>query len=290
MTRSSTLLFLVALVLVIALSPARAAEVVYAPNSTVEGRTLGEWSAVWWQSVFATPVYAADGTTIIHPQFDAGLNAGDTLDLNYAHSSPDGRVTFLYGSFFGGNLNRTVTVPAGKPIFVPIINSEWSNPDTAAKPAFTTLPGNFTPEELADFAKAQADTITDASATLDGQPINNLLTHRETAEAFTYTQPAQHSITQTFFNETVPGPEASSADGIYIMLLPLSAGQHTLHFTASSPDNSGTPPLLGAFSADMTYTINVSASAIPLPAAAWTGLLLLPLALLPALRNRVTRA
>ena len=72
---------LTSLVLVsMAASATRApAAVVAPPNTSVEGRTQSEWSAEWWKSVFAIPVYAADGTTIIHPQFDAGLAPGDTV-------------------------------------------------------------------------------------------------------------------------------------------------------------------------------------------------------------------
>ena len=44
-----------------------AAATVAPPDATVEGRTLPEWSAQWWQSDFAIHVYAADCTTVIHP-------------------------------------------------------------------------------------------------------------------------------------------------------------------------------------------------------------------------------
>ena len=257
------------------------------PDATVEGRTLPEWSAEWWKSVFAIPVYAPDGTTVIHPQFDAGLNEGDTVDTEYARPSPDGRVTFLYGSFFGGDIERTVTVLADKHIFVPIVNTEWSNPDTAPPPDYTSPPGNYTLEELAAFAKAQADTITNVSATLDGEPIEDILQHRHAA-TFEYTQPAERSITQTFFGVDAPGPNESAADGYYLMFLPLEPGEHTLTFTGSSPDNSGTPPLLGAFDFTMTYHITVEGggAVIPLPAGVWLAVSTLPLALAPAIKGR----
>jgi hypothetical protein len=264
-----------------------AAPVVYPPHATVEGRTLADWSAVWWQSVFALPVYAADGTTVTHPQFDTGLQPTDTVDAPHALPSPDGRVTFLYGTFFGGSITRDVTVPANKPIFVPIINSEWSNADTGAAPEYTDIPGNLTPAELAAFAKQQTDSITDVAVTLDGTAVPDMLSHRETATAFEWTEPAEHSITQSFFNYQPDGPVASSADGYYLMIDNLDPGTHTLHFTGSSPDNSATPPLLGAFNIDMTYNITVQgAAAIPLPAGVWAGLTVLPLALAPWRKRR----
>jgi hypothetical protein len=265
---------------------ASAAATVAAPDSTIEGRTLPQWSAEWWKSVFAIPVYAADGTTVIHPQFDAGLNPGDVVDAPHGLPSPDGRVFFLYGSFSGGDLERTVTVPAGKHVFVPIVNTEWSNPDTAPPPNFVSPPGNYTQAELAAFAKTQGDTITGISASLDGQAIGEVLQNRHAAQ-FEYTQPPERSITQTFFGIDAPGPNESAADGYYLMFLPLEEGEHTLTFTGSSPDNSATPPLLGAFDFTMTYHLNVvGAAAIPLPAGVWLGLSALSASIVPALRAR----
>ena len=179
-----------------------------------------------------------------------------------------------------------MTVPADKHVFVPIVNTEWSNPDTAPPPDFIIPPGNYTLEELAAFAKAQADTITNVSATLDGQPIEGILQHRHAA-TFEYTQPAERSITQTFFGVDAPGPNESAADGYYLMFLPLEPGEHTLTFTGSSPDNSGTPPLLGAFDFTMTYHITVEGggTVIPLPAGVWLGLSALSVGVVPAARR-----
>jgi hypothetical protein len=285
MRQTRTLPWVAVLAIMIAPALTRGATVEL-PHATVEGKPLSEWSAEWWQRVFALPVYAADGKTITHPQFDAPLNPGDTVNTTYGQPSNDGKVFFLFGSFFGGTLDRTVNVPAGKPVFLPILNSEWSNPDTAPPPDFTSPPGNYTQAELAAFAKRQGDTVTDLSASLDGQDVPDLLSHREAA-TFTYTQPAEHSITQTFFGNPITGPVESAADGIYLMISGLEPGEHTLTFTGSSPDNSGTPPLLGAFTVDMTYHLNVAgATAIPLPAGVWLGMSALPVTAFSVLRAR----
>jgi len=39
-------------------------------------------------------------------------------------------------------------------------------------------------------------------------------------------------------------------DGVYLMLAPLSAGAHTIHFTVAAPD--------GTFSLDVTYNLTVA--------------------------------
>ncbi len=232
---------------------------VYEPNALVAGQRLPQYAADFWKGIFAIPVYAADGKTIINPQFDGPLNDGDILKTTHTFTSPNGKVVMLAGSFFGGKISRTVTVPSDTPIFVPMLNDEWSNPDTADPPKFDSVPGHYTPSQLAAFAVKQTDTFRGLSARLDGVKIADVAKHREKSLAFKYTQPAKFSITQVFFNESAPGPNAAAADGFYLMLKPLSVGKHVLHFVGSGPDNSASPPLLGAFQADMTYTINVVA-------------------------------
>ena len=264
------------LCLVCLAAPLRAGAVVYPTGSTVEGKTLPQWAGEWWQKTFSIPVYAADGKTIINPQFDNPLNPGDMVAATHALPSNDGKVFFLFGSFFGGPIDRTVRVPAGTPLFVPIANSEWSNADTPAKPDFKTVPGNYTLAELVAFAKIEADATTGLTASLDGQSIPNVASHRETTPSFTYSEPASKGVHDVFFGLHVTN-EPAAADGVFLMLRPLSPGEHTLHFTGEVPDLSGTPPLLGATSIDTTYHITATA-AVPLPAGAWLGLSALPLA------------
>jgi hypothetical protein len=239
---------------------------VYPAHAQVRGETLQQWSADWWKSVLATPVYAADGTTIVNPQFDEAP----------VHALPaDGHgVYFLYGSLFDGSHQRTATVPANTPIFLPLINTEWSNNDTPAPPDFTTVPGNYTASQLGAFAKTTMDSVNELHASLDGQNITDLFSHRETSPIFSYNLPKANNIDQVFFGENISGRQyPAAADGYYLMLQPLSPGKHTLNFGGAYPDLSGTPPLLGAFAIDMTYVINVvdpgqAAQANPAPVAA----------------------
>jgi hypothetical protein len=233
---------------------------VYAPHAKVEGQSLQHWAEDWWQKVFATPIYAADGKTIIHPQFDTTLgNPGEVLKAPHALPSEDGEVTYLFGSFFGGPIDRTVTVPANKPIFVPVLNTEWSNPDTAAKPTFTTYPGNYTPKELADYAKLEASLVTGLGATLDGKAIADVAAHREPALRIKLKESGPYSIHNVFFGDAPTKAFDAATDGYYLMLKPLAVGDHVLHFVGTLPDRSSTPPLLGGFTTDMTYHIKVVA-------------------------------
>ncbi|CAN5488208.1 hypothetical protein BH09PLA1_BH09PLA1_02200 [soil metagenome] len=222
---------------------------VFAPHSVVNGRTLEDWSAAIWQKVFSIPVFDHDGTTIVNPMFDEAPD----------HALPaNGNVWFLFGSFFGGDHQRAVRVPEKTPLFVPLINSEWSNPDTPAAPDFMTLPGNHTAAQLANFAAIEANAVDQLQASLDGQPIPNLFSHRETSPTFSYQLPRRNNIDQVFFGEDIWGRQyPAAADGFYLMLQPLSRGQHTLSFSGHIPDLSATPPLLGEFDFSMTYVIDV---------------------------------
>jgi hypothetical protein len=236
---------------------------VFAPHAKVEGQSLQDWAADWWKKTFSIPVYASDGHTIIHPQFDGPVLPGDIFNaanVDYAQPSQNGKVTFLFGSFFGGTLDRTVTVPSDKPIFLPTVNDIWSNPDTADPPTFSTFPGHYSKKELAEFAVEQTDTITGLKATLDGSDIPNITSHREPSLKFKLKESGPYSFHNVFFGGDAPkGAFPAAADGYYLMLKPLAPGDHVLRFQGSSPDNSGKPPLLGAFSLDMTYHIKVVA-------------------------------
>src|SRR5690348_1136938 len=92
-------------------------------------------SADWWTSVLQTPVQEADGT-FINPDFDESAV--------HSQMSSDGQVLNLFGSFFPGtHPTRSATVPANTPVFVPILDIEFSNADTAAPDG--TFPGHRWP-------------------------------------------------------------------------------------------------------------------------------------------------
>ena len=99
----------------------------YDAHAIVRGESMAQWAAAWWQKVFAIPVYAADGKTIINPQFDDPINPGDSVKTVHALPSDDGKALFLFGSFFGGDISRTVTVPTW---FQPLLI--WASPGADA--------------------------------------------------------------------------------------------------------------------------------------------------------------
>ena len=201
---------------------------VYAPHSTVAGQSMQEWAADWWRLVFETQVHT--GSQVTHPNLDqTGANAaqGDVGDA-----------FFLFGTFAPGEITRTnVTIPAGTPIFIPILPMEFSNYDTP-DPNFN-FPGNYSAAELAGFADASAKSVRrrgDVFLSVDGVEVHGVVAHKE-ASPVTYTLPATDNILQ-FFGLPFSGPVAPAAvDGYYVMLQPLSPGEHTIVFGGTIPTN-----------------------------------------------------
>ena len=112
------------------------------PEKRYAGKTYGEWSAKWWQ-------YAVGVTD---PNADCTVNQS-------------GPVWFLAGapSSNGQPVPLSCNVPAGKAIFVPVINSEWSTNEGGC--------GNTYPSLLA-CAAAPMDLVTQRSFSIDGVPVD----------------------------------------------------------------------------------------------------------------------
>jgi hypothetical protein len=131
-----------------------------------------------------------------------------------------GNVWFLYG----GPATVDCTIPAGKMLFFPIVNTECSSLEAAP------FHGD-TPEQRAACAKGWIDFVTDVAVTIDGKPIQNLSPLRTRSGDFSFTVPNNNIL-------GVPGPAwgYSSADGYYVLLTPLSAGEHTIHVQGTFHD------------------------------------------------------
>ena len=219
---------------------------VYPPPFNVAGKSMQQWAAEWWTQVFETPVHT--GSDVTHPNLDqTGANAaqGDVGD-----------VFFLFGTFAPGEITRTnVTIPAGKPILVPVLPMEFSNYDTPDPGG--NLPAAYSAAELAGFADASADSVRtrgDVHLSVDGVAVQGAVAHKESSPV-SYTLPATDNILQ-FFGLPFSGlVDPAAVDGYYVMLQPLSPGQHTIVFGGTIPENPF--PLLSNFTAEVTYEINV---------------------------------
>jgi hypothetical protein len=130
----------------------------------------------------------------------------------------------LAGTFGSGTVERTCTVPAGRALFFPIVNAFF-----AAEP----------PER-----ENAAAALTDASGTaeIDGTIVQNL-----SKESKYFVNP----LTSPLFDLTLPENNvfgapagtysAAAAGGIYLMLAPLSPGEHEIHFEGFANPQVMTP-------------------------------------------------
>jgi hypothetical protein len=210
----------------VAAAPKPAQPRVFPVNSRPYGHSYAEWSAKWWQWALELPL---DG----HPFLDSP-------DFQVAEGQ-SGSVWFLAAPLPGPSV-RTCTIPAGKALFVGLINSEWSS-----------LEGFATEAEQRETAEFFGDHIVGVFCTLDGVAVANLSGFRFQSPQFTFTAP-----TPWIFGDT-GGAGTSVADGYYVLLEPLPTGQHVLHFGGAFhlAVAEGDPFDYDA-AVDMTYNLTVA--------------------------------
>jgi hypothetical protein len=197
------------------------------------GKTYGEWSAAWWRWALAIP---ADSNPITD-------QTGEDAAIGQS-----GSVWFLAGNV-GGVTARTVTVPAGKALFIPILNTIYLGFPCDDR----NLPGCEIDQALEQandvagllsFITPSMDGAT-LACEIDGAAVQNLTAGRVDSSAI-------YSVTLGADNVFgyPAGPYHPCVDtGYYLMLAPLSAGSHTIHFAAANADNS--------FSLNVTYHMTV---------------------------------
>jgi hypothetical protein len=199
-------------------------------------------SAQWWQwalsqQVATSPLFDLTGAQAANGQpgngnlfFLAGL-IGTSGDPLFAHAE------------------RTITIHAGTRLFFPILNSEGDN--AGVDPPFTV-------PQLRNITAFFANQVTRLYATIDGRAVQNLAGYRTLSPVFGYNLPATDNLYQ-FFGLDVSGAQFPAVgDGYYLLLTPLSPGNHTLTFggTTLSQDQYGNSAL---FHLDIVYHITVTA-------------------------------
>jgi len=188
------------------------------PQSHAFGMTYGEWGDAWWRWAISIP---AD----INPLCDT---TGSKATVGQS-----GDVWFLAG--IGCDLVspvRTVTVPADKALFFPIYNWAYINTPEYGDPEWSPEQETAVRQWIAD----QMDAASGFVCQIDGVEVLNITSYRcQTPEggAFMVTFPegGMWGMPAGTYGPTV-------ADGIFLMLKPLPAGQHTIQW--SSPNGEVT--------------------------------------------------
>lgn len=171
------------------------------PNARFQGLSYSQWSANWWKWFLEFPL---DG----HP----GFGCPDSISERQS-----GNVWFLNS----GPPECTGTLPAGTALFFPIVDVECSS----LEPPESGFHGDSEAEQRS-CAKFWADHIVEASlfCEIDGVPATNLSRYRFDSPQISFNAP-----TPWVFGE-VGGQGTAVGDGYYLLLRPLSHGQHTIRF------------------------------------------------------------
>jgi hypothetical protein len=213
-------------------------------NSQPFGKSYGEWTVAYWQWALGIP-------------FAQNPWANDPTGA-FAAVGQTGPVWFLGGTL-GSSAERTLTIPLGKAIFMPI--NQWIFGATV----FDCEPSN--PGVVCDVPTLQAAAATNATAsttlevTVDGNAVQGF---RATSPgAFNVTLPAGN-VPEVGFGAPTPagtyGPHVS--DGYWLMLSAASAGEHTITVHVVNP-------FAGEYF--ITYHITVQGRSHFAPASVTTG-------------------
>jgi hypothetical protein len=203
---------------------------VYPVDSVICGKTYGEWSAEWWKWILAIP-------TSSNPFMDDGSG-------EFCAEGQSGDVWFLAGSWVG-TTKLNCEVPAGKAIFFPIFNNECSKIEGYGE----------TQKELRDSTNSIIDCVTVTEVKVDGKRLKNLDDYRAESKLFVFKLPEDNVLEE--FGWIVPefeGARSSPAvsDGYWIMLEPLSEGEHKIYVYGKAVFDDGS-----TFETKMTYCITV---------------------------------
>lgn len=206
-----------------AVSNAAVAAPVFAPPQPAKPhlKAYGDWAAAWWQWAIGTP---AD----VNPVFDQ-------TGANCAVNQPVPGVFFLAGSFSGGTVNRSCTVPVGTSFLIPMLNDAYFAQQTDP------------PEQRTEaFVRAQVHCVEQSPAlglSVDGSALANPVGTLEHSSLFSVSLPANN-----VFGVPAQVLSPSADEGYYGFVEPLAPGTHTVHITSSSGCG---------VTEDVTYTLNV---------------------------------
>ncbi|MHC1768797.1 MAG: hypothetical protein AB9869_31695 [Verrucomicrobiia bacterium] len=200
------------------------------PQASYRGLSYSEWGAEWWKALFAIPVETKNGVDQ-HPYLDGGT-FGTVKD-----------VLSIIGPF--GTADVNLTIPAGTPILLAVVNAEWSTLEAGDPEAKES--------DLAQVANEIVDATSGVFAKIDGVAVKNLEAYRTQSPLFEFGPLPLNNLFDYF--ELVDSPAAGKKSlavdaGIYLMLNPLSVGAHTIHVGGNYPEEIG-----GAFQTSFHITV-----------------------------------
>jgi len=170
------------------------------------GLTYSEWSTKWWQWLLSIPKSN-------NPAFDS---TGTYANVN----QNDPNVFFLCQTIesVASVPNRTITLPANRSIFMPIIN--WIS---------TLHKDGETDREMIAIAKERMDVVANLEVTINGTTIKEgLEKYRARSPFFDIILPEDNIV------EVPAGPTRCVSDGYWIFLEPLKKDTKLSSFSSCS--------------------------------------------------------
>jgi hypothetical protein len=146
-----------------------------------------------------------------------------------------GKIWFLAGNF-GGTSNRECTIPKGKALFFPIINTLWWFPEDG-----------LTVDELRAIANSLINATTTLDVSIDGVAIKDPFAYRAQSQPGGFALDFGPLLADFGYGPTPNPRDPAVADGYWILLAPLREGPHVIQFRATNPP----------FNLDVTYRLTV---------------------------------
>lgn len=198
----------------VTLSQQYEAQIAYSQTEEPYGSSYASWCEAWVKHIYSTPC----------DQNPLAITTENRKDPEQV-----GTVFFLAGTL-GGTIERTATISAGQGIFFPVLNYVATYPCPYA--GFKPAPGQSLKDFLMRKAMEMVDQGTLMSITLDDMRITDLVPYRVTTDLFYLNALPE----LTCLDACVTGElQPALADGYWIMLRPLSPGQHKLQYKGSYP-------------------------------------------------------
>lgn len=198
-------------------------------DSRVDGLTLGEWTAQWWQWVYSisevdNPVADTKGTKSGNGQ------AGDLYFLAGSFGNPE-----------NARITRHSAIPGQKYVLIPIGNSIFSTLELNDP--------NITDRELFVLASTDIEKATVLSVKIDNVVSLGTATIKQN---YRLVSPSfQVQLPNNAVQRLPAGTTRAAADGFYICLAPNSfdtGSKHTIDIDAT----------IGTFDTHVTYKLNVT--------------------------------
>lgn len=193
------------------------------PNSTPYGKSLGEWGGAWWNWALQFP---AAQCPLLDPDGSQALNG------------QSGPVYFLAGTF-GWDVERTVTIPTGKALLIPLYNWLFWVPEDGPDEA-----------TIRAMANAGVDDAAVLECKVDGVPLINPWAYRAESPPGGFVLHVPPGSVLTDFGYDPGDRYPAVTDGYWLMLTPLPPGEHVIWWHAVAGD----PPY---FELAVTYNLTV---------------------------------